>query len=97
MIRNLIQTNLDQSTEGIMDFTPSELAAEDILPTPVLKAIRAKCVDCSGGSASEANKCTAITCPLWAYRLGKNPWRKKKTITKEHLAKLQGKQYVDRA
>ena len=41
-------------------------------PTSPVKAIRAHCVECSGGSASEARKCTAIACPLWAFRMGVN-------------------------
>ena len=39
-----------------------------------IKAIRAKCIDCCGGSPSEVRKCTAVNCPLWAMRMGKNPF-----------------------
>jgi hypothetical protein len=36
-----------------------------------LKAIRAKCVDCSGGNTYEPEKCESKDeCPLWPYRLG---------------------------
>jgi hypothetical protein len=50
--------------------------ARDVLaqyhpPQPVLKAIRAKCIDCLGGSADEAKKC----CALWPFRMGTNPHR----------------------
>ena len=41
-------------------------------PTSPIKAIRAHCVDCSGGSSSEARKCTVIDCPLWPMRMGVN-------------------------
>ena len=41
-----------------------------------LKAIRAKCVDCSGGSRSEVRDCTIVSCPLYVYRHGTNPKRK---------------------
>jgi len=44
-------------------------------PMPVLKAIRAKCIDCFGGSEAEARKCTALACPLWPFRMASNPWR----------------------
>ena len=44
------------------------------LKTPV-KAIRAKCLDCSGFQPSEVRKCEDAGCPLFAYRLGKNPSR----------------------
>ena len=43
-------------------------------PETPLRAIRAKCVDCSGGSLSEARKCTVVGCPLWPMRMGKNPF-----------------------
>lgn len=35
------------------------------------QAIRAKCLDCCCGQASEVRKCTVTNCPLWIYRLGK--------------------------
>ena len=40
--------------------------------TPI-RAIRAKCIDCSGGSRSEVKHCTVETYPLWPYRHGKRP------------------------
>jgi hypothetical protein len=42
--------------------------------TPLLKAIREKCIDCSGGSPHEARSCTAVDCALWPFRMGKNPF-----------------------
>ena len=44
-------------------------------PMPVLKAIRAKCLDCSGGIQSEVRDCLVRRCPLYPFRMGKNPWR----------------------
>ncbi len=46
-------------------------------PESPLRAIRAFCVECSGGNAAEARKCTAVTCPLWPMRMGKNPFHAK--------------------
>lgn len=40
--------------------------------TPI-KAIRAKCIDCMGGSVYEVALCPSKDCPLWAFRFGKNP------------------------
>jgi hypothetical protein len=40
-----------------------------------LKALRLRCVDCSGGLANEVRLCTAVQCPAWPFRMGKNPWR----------------------
>lgn len=35
-----------------------------------LAAIRAKCLECSGGSRREANGCRLKNCPLWLFRGG---------------------------
>jgi len=38
-----------------------------------LKAIRAKCLDCSAGQPSEVRKCSMEDCSLFFYRFGRNP------------------------
>ena len=38
-----------------------------------LRAIRAKCIDCSGGSRIEVRQCTVRDCPMWPYRHGHRP------------------------
>ena len=43
-------------------------------PSPV-KAIRMKCLECSGGAYSEVTNCWATKCPLYVYRFGRNPFR----------------------
>ncbi len=43
----------------------------DVL-TP-MKAIRAKCLDRSAGSANEVKLCPVTSCPLYLFRFGKNP------------------------
>lgn len=53
---------------------PGDLLAFGYVNSP-MKAIRAKCVDCSGGNQAEARKCTATGCTLWPFRMGKNPMR----------------------
>lgn len=50
--------------------------------TPV-KAIRRNCLDCSGGSVSEVRNCEFTYCPLYPYRLGKNPNRKGNSQVRE--------------
>ena len=52
-----------------------ELQAMGFEPVPVLKAIRTKCLDCSGGMASEVRDCLVRNCALYPFRMGKNPWR----------------------
>jgi hypothetical protein len=39
-----------------------------------LKAFRLKCLDCCNGSAQEVRLCTAVDCPSWPFRMGRNPW-----------------------
>lgn len=57
------------------ELTKAELKAMGHEPMPVLKAIKAKCLDCSGGLRSEVTDCLVRTCALWPFRLGTNPWR----------------------
>jgi len=41
-----------------------------------LKAIRAKCLECSAGSIKEVRLCPVHDCELYQYRMGHNPKRK---------------------
>ena len=55
----------------------------------LLEAIRAKCLDCCGGSFKAARFCTldavnATRCPLWPLRFGRRP----ATIRKGPLARF---------
>jgi hypothetical protein len=43
-------------------------------PESPIKAIRAKCLDCSSGDRSEVRKCVASGCALWPFRMGVNPF-----------------------
>jgi len=45
------------------------------MKTP-LKAIKAKCLDCSCYSPKEVKECVIKECSLYPYRVGKNPNRK---------------------
>ena len=38
-----------------------------------MKAIRKKCLDCSGGSFKEVELCPIDDCFLYTYRFGKRP------------------------
>lgn len=54
--------------------------------TDPLKYIRTKCIDCSGGSAKEVEMCPIKECALYPMRLGKNPFRKRRSLTEEQKA-----------
>lgn len=43
------------------------------MSSPLLQAIRHKCLDCSGGSVTEVRLCHLTGCSLWPYRMGRNP------------------------
>ena len=48
-----------------------------------MKAIRAKCLDCSNGSAHEVKLCPVTGCPLYPFRGGHNPNIEKREYTDE--------------
>ena len=54
----------------------------------LLKAIRAKCMDCMCDQVNEIKLCPIDDCALYPFRMGKNPYRKKREITDEQKAKL---------
>lgn len=51
--------------------------------TNPVKAIRAYCVECSCGSTAEVKNCPIKKCPLYPFRMGKNPFRQKREMTEE--------------
>jgi hypothetical protein len=54
-------------------------------------AIRAKCIDCSGGNAAEARRCAMLDCPLWPFRMGTDPFREPKSEEQRQLASQMAK------
>lgn len=54
-----------------------------------LRALRLKCLDCCNGSAKEVRLCTAVDCPSWPFRMGKNPWRK--PLSEEEFAERRAR------
>lgn len=56
-------------------------------PKSPMRAIRAKCLDGSGGSSAEAKICPVRECPLFAFRNGRNPYRQKREMSEEQRAK----------
>jgi hypothetical protein len=45
------------------------------IPMTPIKAIRAKCMDCTGDQPKEIKLCPIEKCPLYPYRFGKRPLR----------------------
>lgn len=52
-----------------------------------MKAIRLKCLECSNGSSKEIKLCPMDDCPLYDFRLGKNP-NIKRTYTDEQREEM---------
>lgn len=58
----------DPRTMGV-----SDLNALGHHKAPLLKVIRANCLECVG-SRSEVRRCAAFKCAFWPYRMGTNPF-----------------------
>jgi hypothetical protein len=72
---------------------PRKVSADDweragIEGQPILRVIRAKCLDCRGEQESEVRKCVAVACPNWPYRMGENPFRAAREMTDEERVAL---------
>lgn len=67
--------------------TPQDRAIEQALSRVrnPLTAIRAFCVTCMGGHVSMIPGCTAPKCPLFAYRMGRNPHAKARGKTFQQI------------
>jgi hypothetical protein len=70
-----------------------ELAALGHAAMSPLKALRLRCIDCSGGSANEVRLCTAMQCPAWPFRMGSNRGarrRARRGATRRGLSPIEG-------
>ena len=56
-------------------------------PTSPLMAIKVFCLECCGYERIEVKSCSALQCPLFEFRFGKNPYNKR-TLTDEQKEKL---------
>lgn len=90
MNENEMLNEMELDTE-IEDTELEDIEAEDgntKVMTP-MKAIRAKCLDCCAGQYSEVKMCPCTNCPLYDFRLGKNPNRKPRNLTEEQREALR--------
>lgn len=65
--------------------TEEEFNREVSENTNVLRAIKLKCLDCSSYNTNEIKECPVKNCPLYPFRLGKNPFRKRELSEEERL------------
>ena len=54
-----------------------------------MRAIREKCLDCSCQQPMEVKECTVKTCALYPFRMGVNPYRAKRVMSPEQIAKAK--------
>lgn len=65
---------------GNLGADPRQLTAADLEAAGIERisrgdAIRAKCLDCAGGSPAEVRRCSITGCSLWPFRMGTDPFR----------------------
>jgi len=58
------------------------------IQTNPVKAIREYCLKCCLESSNEVKLCSSDGCPLYAFRFGKNPYRKKRELTEEQKKEI---------
>jgi hypothetical protein len=71
--------------------SPDQLVAMGHKPMSPLKALRARCLDCSDGSAQEVAKCMQLRCPSWPFRVGKNRHRKRPSGERRQAMQERGR------
>ena len=54
-----------------------------------MRAIREKCLDCTCQQPVEVNECTVRACALYPIRMGKNPYRAKRVMSPEAVARAK--------
>lgn len=58
--------------EAVQDLPSVSEDTDNQVKTPI-KAIRAKCLDCTCGHPAEVRNCTLKSCALYPYRMGHRP------------------------
>ena len=85
------QDMLERDADGhLIGRDPRDLTAEQLIAAgaepAILKAVRAKCLDCCCEQPTEVRKCTAVDCALWPYRLGRNPFNRRVLTAEQRVA-----------
>ena len=80
--------NCDLKRKTALVLSGSGKDFESSIASPV-KAIRAKCLDCCAGSVVEVRECPVAGCPLHPYRMGRNPFRQKRKLSADQIARLR--------
>ena len=54
----------------------------------LLRIIHGKCMDCTCDEIKRVKQCPITDCPLWPFRMGKDPYKTKRTATQAQLDAL---------
>ena len=54
-----------------------------------MRAIREKCLDCTCQQPVEVKECTVRACALYPFRMGVNPYRAKRVMSVEAVARAK--------
>ena len=93
--------SIDNETGKKIGCDPRRVSAAELTSAghekdSLLTVIRKKCLDCGAGQTGEVRLCTATACDLWPYRMGTNPFAKRKS-SPELKANRQAAMQVARA
>lgn len=83
----MLMDTVNKYLDGIETEDENDTEESSKITSP-LKAIKAKCLDCCCGQYVEVKNCTCKDCPLWDFRLGKNPHRSR-TVTEEQRERMR--------
>lgn len=75
----------------------ADYAAVGFEAAPLLRVIRAKCMDCCVEQESEVRKCVQFTCANWPYRMGFNPFRSRELTDEQRAAASERGRALHRA
>jgi len=76
--RLVIYSNGESFGRNPRDIRTEEWKAEGYEGKPLLCVIRGRCLDCCVFQPAEVRKCVSVDCALWPYRMGTNPFSKRK-------------------
>jgi hypothetical protein len=66
--------------------TVAELTAMGRPPISRANAIRQNCLNCCCGSAAEVRRCHMLSCPMWPFRMGTDPYHVREVSAERRAA-----------
>jgi hypothetical protein len=80
--REFLEISPYQADEGeLMGRHPGDVPSDLLSQKFRAQNPRDKCLDCCCANAAEVRKCVAVDCALWPFRMGTNPFRKKRELS----------------